>query len=139
MLHGQRVVCEGWAREQVQRLQPGMVADGGSLHGLLQIIDSQISRQALSEIEGRHKDIVRLESSIKELHDMFMDIAMLVENQVTGRGCQRGETGEKEAQALRRTTRNRAGSQGRWERRRGFARWRNRTSISQGRECSLER
>lgn len=25
---------------------------------------------------------MRLESSIKELHDMFMDIAMLVENQV---------------------------------------------------------
>ncbi|XP_055992797.1 syntaxin-3 isoform X9 [Sorex fumeus] len=45
------------------------------------IIDSQISKQALSEIEGRHKDIVQLESSIKELHDMFMDIAMLVENQ----------------------------------------------------------
>ncbi|KAM9081264.1 syntaxin-3 isoform 5-T6 [Megaptera novaeangliae] len=45
------------------------------------IIDSQISKQALSEIEGRHKDIVRLESSIKELHDMFMDIAVLVENQ----------------------------------------------------------
>lgn len=45
------------------------------------IIDSQISKQALSEIEGRHKDIVRLESSIKELHDVFMDIAMLVENQ----------------------------------------------------------
>ncbi|NXE98483.1 STX3 protein, partial [Menura novaehollandiae] len=46
-----------------------------------QIMDSQISKQALSEIEGRHKDIVRLESSIKELHDMFVDIAMLVENQ----------------------------------------------------------
>ncbi|XP_066854974.1 syntaxin-3 isoform X3 [Anser cygnoides] len=45
------------------------------------IVDSQISKQALSEIEGRHKDIVRLESSIKELHDMFVDIAMLVENQ----------------------------------------------------------
>ncbi|XP_018425166.1 PREDICTED: syntaxin-3 [Nanorana parkeri] len=45
------------------------------------IIDSQISRQALSEIESRHRDIVRLESSLKELHDMFMDIAMLVENQ----------------------------------------------------------
>ncbi|XP_049635694.1 syntaxin-3 [Suncus etruscus] len=45
------------------------------------IIDSQISKQALNEIESRHKDIVRLESSIKELHDMFMDIAMLVENQ----------------------------------------------------------
>lgn len=45
-------------------------------------MDSQISKQALSEIEGRHKDILRLESSIKELHDMFVDIAMLVENQV---------------------------------------------------------
>ncbi|NXF99618.1 STX3 protein, partial [Sakesphorus luctuosus] len=48
------------------------------------IMDSQISKQALSEIEGRHKDIVRLESSIKELHDMFVDIAMLVENQARG-------------------------------------------------------
>ncbi|XP_062489946.1 syntaxin-3-like [Pezoporus occidentalis] len=45
------------------------------------IMESQMSKQALSEIEGRHKDIVRLESSIKELHDMFVDIAMLVENQ----------------------------------------------------------
>ncbi|XP_071986818.1 syntaxin-3-like isoform X3 [Engystomops pustulosus] len=45
------------------------------------LCDSQISRQALSEIESRHRDIVRLESSLKELHDMFLDIAMLVENQ----------------------------------------------------------
>uniref|UniRef100_A0AAX7T040 Syntaxin-3 n=1 Tax=Astatotilapia calliptera TaxID=8154 RepID=A0AAX7T040_ASTCA len=45
------------------------------------IIDSGISKQALNEIEARHKDIVRLESSIKELHDMFVDIAMLVESQ----------------------------------------------------------
>uniref|UniRef100_A0A8C5UK41 Syntaxin 3 n=1 Tax=Malurus cyaneus samueli TaxID=2593467 RepID=A0A8C5UK41_9PASS len=54
------------------------------------IMDSQISKQALSEIEGRHKDIVRLESSIKELHDMFVDIAMLVENQVRGHGDGQG-------------------------------------------------
>lgn len=45
-------------------------------------MDSGISKQALSEIEARHKDIMRLESSIKELHDMFVDIAVLVENQV---------------------------------------------------------
>ncbi|XP_046904133.1 syntaxin-3a [Hypomesus transpacificus] len=45
------------------------------------IVDSGISKQALNEIEARHKDIVRLESSIKELHDMFIDIAMLVESQ----------------------------------------------------------
>uniref|UniRef100_UPI00063CEEC7 syntaxin-3-like n=1 Tax=Odobenus rosmarus divergens TaxID=9708 RepID=UPI00063CEEC7 len=43
-------------------------------------IDSQISKQALCENEGQHKDIVRLESSIK-VHDMFMDITMLAENQ----------------------------------------------------------
>ncbi|XP_075959512.1 syntaxin 3b isoform X4 [Anarhichas minor] len=45
------------------------------------IVDAGVSKQALSEIEARHKDIVRLESSIKELHDMFVDIAMLVESQ----------------------------------------------------------
>lgn len=45
------------------------------------ISDSQITRQALNEIESRHKDIIRLESSIKELHDMFVDMAMLVETQ----------------------------------------------------------
>ncbi|XP_041856073.1 syntaxin-2 isoform X3 [Melanotaenia boesemani] len=45
------------------------------------ISDSQITRQALNEIESRHQDIVRLESSIRELHAMFMDMAMLVETQ----------------------------------------------------------
>ena len=29
----------------------------------------------------RHEMFVKLESSIKELHEMFMDIAVLVENQ----------------------------------------------------------
>uniref|UniRef100_G1MWG3 Syntaxin 3 n=1 Tax=Meleagris gallopavo TaxID=9103 RepID=G1MWG3_MELGA len=58
------------------------------------IMDSQISKQALSEIEGRHKDIVRLESSIKELHDMFVDIAMLVENQAWPRGEQQASMGQ---------------------------------------------
>ncbi|MEE6504423.1 hypothetical protein FKM82_005188 [Ascaphus truei] len=46
------------------------------------ISDSQITRQALNEIESRHKDIMKLESSIRELHEMFMDMAMLVETQV---------------------------------------------------------
>ncbi|XP_021461492.2 syntaxin-2 [Oncorhynchus mykiss] len=45
------------------------------------ISDSQVTRQALNEIVSRHQDIIRLESSIKELHTMFMDMAMLVENQ----------------------------------------------------------
>ncbi|XP_043924692.1 syntaxin-2 isoform X1 [Protopterus annectens] len=45
------------------------------------ISDSQITRQALNEIESRHKDIIKLELSIRELHEMFMDMAMLVETQ----------------------------------------------------------
>ncbi|XP_041088440.1 syntaxin-3-like isoform X1 [Polyodon spathula] len=58
-----------------------MLESGSSAIFTSGIIESSISKQALSEIESRHKDIVRLESSIKELHDMFVDIAMLVENQ----------------------------------------------------------
>ncbi|KAJ8408579.1 hypothetical protein AAFF_G00252140 [Aldrovandia affinis] len=45
------------------------------------ISDSHITREALSEIESRHEDIVRLEASIRELHQMFMDMATLVETQ----------------------------------------------------------
>ncbi|XP_061211359.1 syntaxin-2 isoform X2 [Neopsephotus bourkii] len=45
------------------------------------ISDSQITRQALNEIESRHKDIMKLESSIRELHEMFMDMATFVETQ----------------------------------------------------------
>lgn len=44
-------------------------------------MDSSISKQALSEIETRHSEIIKLENSIRELHDMFMDMAMLVESQ----------------------------------------------------------
>ncbi|XP_027944810.1 syntaxin-2 isoform X2 [Eumetopias jubatus] len=47
------------------------------------ISDSQITRQALNEIESRHKDIMKLETSIRELHEMFTDMAMFVETQVT--------------------------------------------------------
>lgn len=46
-------------------------------------MDSSISKQALSEIETRHSEIIKLENSIRELHDMFMDMAMLVESQVS--------------------------------------------------------
>ncbi|KAE8284936.1 Syntaxin-2 Epimorphin [Larimichthys crocea] len=42
---------------------------------------ARISSQALSEIESRHQDIICLESSIKELHEIFADTAMLLEIQ----------------------------------------------------------
>ncbi|XP_029111540.1 syntaxin-1A-like isoform X4 [Scleropages formosus] len=45
------------------------------------IMDSNITQQAMNEIETRHTEIIKLENSIRELHDMFMDMAMLVESQ----------------------------------------------------------
>lgn len=45
--------------------------------------DTQQAKQTLADIEARHADIIKLENSIRELHDMFMDMAMLVESQVS--------------------------------------------------------
>ena len=33
------------------------------------------------QVEARHRDIKRLENNIRELHDMWMDMAMIVEKQ----------------------------------------------------------
>jgi syntaxin 1B/2/3 len=49
-----------------------------------QILDTHLHAQAksaLAYIEARHKDILRLEASIAELHQMFVDMAVLVETQ----------------------------------------------------------
>jgi syntaxin 1A len=45
------------------------------------LMETKIAKQTLADIEARHNDILKLEQSIKELHDMFMDMAMLVESQ----------------------------------------------------------
>jgi len=48
-----------------------------------QILDQRHSqaKEALAYIENKHKDILRLEQSIKELHQLFLDMAILVEAQ----------------------------------------------------------
>ncbi|XP_031624997.1 syntaxin-1A-like isoform X2 [Contarinia nasturtii] len=45
------------------------------------IMDTHQAKQTFADIEARHADIIKLESSIRELHDMFMNMAMLVESQ----------------------------------------------------------
>ena len=51
-------------------------------------MDDQQAKQALDDVQQRHQEILKLENSIKELHDMFMDMAMLVESQVSSkRSC----------------------------------------------------
>lgn len=49
-------------------------------------METQQAKQTLADIEARHADIIKLENSIRELHDMFMDMAMLVESQVMEHG-----------------------------------------------------
>ncbi|KAJ0060412.1 hypothetical protein NL108_010214, partial [Boleophthalmus pectinirostris] len=43
--------------------------------------DAQATKQALNEIESRHDEILKLERSIRDLHDMFQYLAMEVEAQ----------------------------------------------------------
>ncbi|CAH8545597.1 unnamed protein product [Heterobilharzia americana] len=45
------------------------------------LTDTQQARQNLADIEARHEDIMKLEKSIRELHDLFVDMAALVETQ----------------------------------------------------------
>ncbi|KAL4659858.1 syntaxin-4-like isoform X2 [Arapaima gigas] len=45
------------------------------------LIDAKATKQALNEIESRHDEILKLERSIKDLHDMFQYLAMEVEAQ----------------------------------------------------------
>ncbi|CAJ1079969.1 syntaxin-4 [Xyrichtys novacula] len=45
------------------------------------LIDAKATRQALNEIESRHDEIMKLERSIRDLHDMFQYLAMEVEAQ----------------------------------------------------------
>lgn len=43
--------------------------------------DAKMTRSQLSEIEQRHKELLNLESNMKELKDLFMDVFLLVEEQ----------------------------------------------------------
>lgn len=40
-----------------------------------------VARNRLADIQDRHMDIVKLSQSIRELHQLFMDMALLVESQ----------------------------------------------------------
>jgi t-SNARE complex subunit (syntaxin) len=46
------------------------------------LVETQKAKQSLDEIEARHRDIIKLETAIKELHNMFLDLAVLVADQV---------------------------------------------------------
>jgi syntaxin 1A len=45
------------------------------------VTDTKQAIESLREIEERHKDIIKLESSIRELHEMFIEMGALVAHQ----------------------------------------------------------
>ncbi|AWP16197.1 putative syntaxin-11-like [Scophthalmus maximus] len=47
------------------------------------LLEGRTARSALSEIENRHKELLELESRIRDIHELFFQMAMLVEEQ----GC----------------------------------------------------
>jgi t-SNARE complex subunit (syntaxin) len=44
--------------------------------------DVETAKQSPNHIEARRRDIIKIKASIKELHDMFLDLALLVNAQV---------------------------------------------------------
>ncbi|CAG5108940.1 Similar to Syntaxin (Aplysia californica) [Cotesia congregata] len=68
--------------EMLEQGNPAVFTQGvGSDTQVKIIMETQQAKQTLADIEARHADIIKLENSIRELHDMFMDMAMLVESQ----------------------------------------------------------
>ncbi|XP_071752251.1 syntaxin-11a [Centroberyx gerrardi] len=47
------------------------------------LIEGRTARSALTEIENRHKELLELEGRIRDIHDLFFQLALLVEEQ----GC----------------------------------------------------
>ncbi|XP_038155507.1 syntaxin-11a [Cyprinodon tularosa] len=47
------------------------------------LLEGRTARSALNEIESRHKELLELESRIRDIHELFFQLALLVEEQ----GC----------------------------------------------------
>lgn len=46
-------------------------------------MESEKNKRALADVQARHQDIMKLEESVRELRDLFIEMAVLVENQGT--------------------------------------------------------
>ncbi|KAM9435281.1 syntaxin-11-like isoform 2-T5 [Clarias gariepinus] len=45
------------------------------------LTEGKTARSALTQIESRHRDLLELENRLQSLHEVFLDVAMLVEDQ----------------------------------------------------------
>ncbi|CAF1308601.1 unnamed protein product [Rotaria magnacalcarata] len=69
-----RSVTDGEVEEMLESGNPAVFTQGI-------MVETAQAKQSLADIEARHGDIIKLEKSIKELHDMFIDMAALVQTQ----------------------------------------------------------
>lgn len=89
----QRMACRGRIQRQASIMgteitneQLDVLVDKGGegwaeLSMSLQTPGARTSRWALCEIKGRHKELVELEARLKVVHELFLHMAMLVEEQ----------------------------------------------------------
>ncbi|XP_003387901.1 PREDICTED: syntaxin-1A-like [Amphimedon queenslandica] len=87
-----REKCKKVIKRQLQTVDPSQNPSDDKVEELLESQDLSIftqdiltqtaqKRQALDEVEARKREILQLEENIKELHDMFYDMMLLVESQ----------------------------------------------------------
>jgi len=69
-----RSVTEGEVEEMLESGNPAVFTQGI-------MVETAQAKQSLADIEARHGDIMKLEKSIRELHEMFIDMAALVQTQ----------------------------------------------------------
>jgi len=69
-----RSLTEGEVEEMLESGNPAVFTQGI-------MVETAQAKQSLADIEARHGDIMKLEKSIRELHDMFIDMAALVQTQ----------------------------------------------------------
>lgn len=69
-----RITTDDEIEEMIESGNPAIFTRGIEM-------ETQQAKQTLAEIEARHSDIMKLEKSIMELRDLFVDLATLVEIQ----------------------------------------------------------
>ena len=73
-----RITNNNLSDEQIET----MLDEGNTAVFAKSVLDEErLARQQLTELQDRHDGLIKLEKSIKEVHDMFMDVALLVKDQ----------------------------------------------------------
>mmetsp|Transcript_27814 Transcript_27814/g.66241 ORF Transcript_27814/g.66241 Transcript_27814/m.66241 type:complete len:303 (+) Transcript_27814:193-1101(+) len=76
-----KVVKPDASAEEIDKILEDGSANAIFTQELLADRSSQAAKNALADIQDKHRDIMRLEQSIVELHQLFVDMSVLVETQ----------------------------------------------------------